>query len=550
MNIGPFEILATIGGGGSGIVYKARNQTLGRVVAIKQLHKSVNEGDRLFTRFQREARIMASVRSPHVVTVYSFQIIDGRPLLEMECLEHGSLETLITASAQPFYRVLAVVEDLLAGLQALHEAGVVHRDVKPGNVLQDEGGRYKLTDFGISTVESGGKATLEAATIRYLAPECVAEQPVCDARSDLYSVGMLAYELLLGSDGLREAFARLTPIAAFAPRWLEWIRDTTQDAASLHTLRPDIPVPVSHFIARLMAKDRDVRFVSADAALRALRLLPYTRRLSNDAAPAVPPSEEPAERPATAGERQAGWALKVRIARDGHPDATVSVSHSPVTIGSSPQCDIVLGDAYVSSEHARIVIARGTMTFVDQSRNGSFVRGQRVTQTAIGPQDEIGIPPFRLTCELEIHQPAETLHRLPREVAEAMSPPPPAPSPPVDDGGTVLFMPPAKTAPTPVLRLLKGAEFAGAETFPLAGERMIIGRGTRAEIRIDSTTVSRQHVELLRQRDGRWLALDLNSANGMAINGTRVARHVLAAGDVMAIGPEITLQYVVPEPGT
>jgi serine/threonine protein kinase len=285
MNIGPFEILATIGGGGSGIVYKARNQTLGRIVAIKQLHKAAHEGDRLFNRFQREARIMASVRSPHVVTVYSFQMIDGKPLLEMECLEHGSLENLLASAPVPFYRMLEVVEDILTGLQALHDAGVVHRDVKPGNILEDEGGRYKLTDFGISMVESGGKATLEAATIRYLAPESAAEPPIADARSDLYSVGMVAYELLLGHDGFREAFASLTPIAAFAPRWLQWMKDTTLEAPSIHTLRPDIPVPVSQFVARLMAKDPELRYGSADAALQALRLLPYTRRMS--AAPAA-----------------------------------------------------------------------------------------------------------------------------------------------------------------------------------------------------------------------------------------------------------------------
>jgi len=273
MKIGPFEIIETLGGGGSGIVYRARHETLGRMVAVKQLNRQVQEGDRTFERFRREAQIMAAIRSDYVVTLYSYQVVDGRPLLEMECLDRGSLERSMSAGPIGMADCLRIVEHILLGLKALHHAGIVHRDVKPANVLQDDEGRFKLTDFGLSVIESDMKPTLEAATIRYVAPECIAENPTCDFRSDLYSVGMVAYEALLGSSGFYAAFPDLSPAAAFGSKWLGWLKDRDREATPLHVLRPDIPSPVSQFVARLMAKEPDRRYVAADAALEALAVL-------------------------------------------------------------------------------------------------------------------------------------------------------------------------------------------------------------------------------------------------------------------------------------
>lgn len=273
MKIGPFEILETLGGGGSGIVYRARHETLGRVVAVKQLNRHVQEGDRTFERFRREAQIMAAIRSDHVVTLYSYQVVDGRPLLEMECLERGSLERVMNQGPIDLDSGLRIIEEILFGLKALHSAGIVHRDVKPANVLQDESGRYKLTDFGLSVLESDVKPTLEAATIRYVAPECISENPSCDFRSDLYSVGMVAYEALLGGPGFFAAFPHLSPAAAFGAKWLSWLKDKDTEATPLHVLRPDIPVPLSQLVARLMAKDPERRYGLAEAALEALSAL-------------------------------------------------------------------------------------------------------------------------------------------------------------------------------------------------------------------------------------------------------------------------------------
>ncbi len=270
MNIGGFEILNTLGSGGSGIVYRARHATLGRVVALKQLNRQVREGDKVFERFKREAQMMASIRSDHVVTLYSYQVIDGRPLLEMECLDHASLEDIMMDGPIGSGFVLQVMADVLTGLKALHGAGIVHRDIKPANVLQDEAGRFKLTDFGLSVAETEIKTTFEAATIRYLAPECTSHPPQFDFRSDLYSAGMVAYEAVLGAEGFQGAFPDITPVAAFGDKWLGWLKDANKEATPLHVLRPAISAPISMFVARLMAKDPARRFASADAALEAL----------------------------------------------------------------------------------------------------------------------------------------------------------------------------------------------------------------------------------------------------------------------------------------
>ena len=298
MKIGPFEILSTLGSGGSGIVYRAKNETLGRIVALKQLNRQVKEGDRIFERFKREAQLMASIHSDHVVTLYTYQIVDERPLLEMEYLEGGNLETLMASGPLDVPQVLRIVADILRGLKALHAAGIVHRDVKPANVLRDNNGRYKLTDFGLSVVESEIKTTFEAATIRWVAPESVAEPPTLDARSDLYAVGMIAYEAILGPDGFREAFPDLTPVAAFGEKWLGWLKNAQKDAPPLHVLRPGLSPSVSLFVARLMSKDPDRRFASADVALETLQLLLAEQPASASAEP-----ERPRERVSAAGRR-------------------------------------------------------------------------------------------------------------------------------------------------------------------------------------------------------------------------------------------------------
>jgi len=272
MQIGAFEILDTIGAGTSGVVYRARHVGLGRVVALKQLARVERQGDQAFERFKREAQMMAAIRSNHVVTLYGFHAIDGRGYLEMECLP-GSLQTVLEAGPLGTEQALDVIRQVLLGLKALHAQDIIHRDIKPGNVLQDADGTLKLGDFGLSIFEGSAAPTLHAATIRYVAPESVSDRPSWNVKSDLYSAGMMLYEAVLGSEGLARAFPDLAPIEANPGRWLNWLRDLSREAPPLHQVRPDVPIAVSQFVARLMIKDPDLRTESAEVALEALATL-------------------------------------------------------------------------------------------------------------------------------------------------------------------------------------------------------------------------------------------------------------------------------------
>jgi hypothetical protein len=274
MKIGPFEILNTIGGGTNGIVYRAVRETLpDRVVALKQLRQYAQEGDREFARFHREAKLMSAIRSDHVVQLFTYEVVEGTPLLEMEYLEGGGLQAVMRDGPLPVGAALQVARDILTGLQALHEKGIYHRDIKPANVLQDEQGRFKIGDLGVSVGYAEAGDTVVAGTVKYVAPECMHRPPRFDERSDLYSTGMVIYEAILGADGFNEAFPDLTPIDVLGAKWLEWLANPNAEPKPLHVLRPEVPLPVSQFVARLLVKDPDRRFASAALGLEAIEPL-------------------------------------------------------------------------------------------------------------------------------------------------------------------------------------------------------------------------------------------------------------------------------------
>ena len=249
--------------------------------------------------------MMASINSEHVVTVYQAQIIDGQPTLEMEFMEGGALDRALEQGL-PLAEAVAVVQQLLAGLQDIHAAGLVHRDIKPGNVLSNGRGRYKIADFGISVV-SGNRPTLRAGTTQYVAPEVLRPPHHFDQRADLYGAGMTAYEIILGAPRFREVFAELFEGGGPAAdhRWFNWACDPEVEATPLMTLVPGVPVGISEVVRRLMAKDPAQRLATAGEALVVLsgaqrgatRALP-----SLDGAAEARPLWRPSQAPPGAGQ--------------------------------------------------------------------------------------------------------------------------------------------------------------------------------------------------------------------------------------------------------
>ncbi len=219
--LGPYEILAPLGAGGMGEVYRARDTRLGRDVAIKVLPEGFARDPDRVSRFEREARTVAVLNHPNIVVLYTIEEADGIRFLTMELVEGQSLDHLLLGGGLPIPRLLDIGIALADALAAAHDKGVVHRDLKPGNVMLTGEGRVKVLDFGLAKLsgpDSDPSATQAATmasplstsgqvmgTAPYMAPEQIRGEPV-DARTDLFALGVVLYELAAG----RRPFAGAT----------------------------------------------------------------------------------------------------------------------------------------------------------------------------------------------------------------------------------------------------------------------------------------------------------------------------------------------------
>jgi len=213
-----YEILDQIGQGGMGEVYRARDTKLGRDVAVKVLPDAFAEDDERMARFEREARVLASLNHPNIAAVYGLEASGGTHYLVMELVPGESLWSKLQGGALSKEEVVAIARQLIDGLEAAHESGVVHRDLKPANVQLTPDGRVKVLDFGLAKVETGEAPSIDSSlsptmtreatqagiilgTAAYMSPEQARGLPV-DKRSDIFSFGCLLFEMMTG----RKAF--------------------------------------------------------------------------------------------------------------------------------------------------------------------------------------------------------------------------------------------------------------------------------------------------------------------------------------------------------
>ncbi|MFD5876597.1 serine/threonine-protein kinase [Streptomyces sp. NPDC060322] len=258
-----YRLLDALGQGGAGIVWRARDEVLGREVAVKEVRAPAGlpaaEAERLFARLEREARSAARVSHRNVVAVHDVVTQDARPWIVMELVRGLTLSDVLDADGPLSPRRAARVgAEVLAALRGAHGAGVLHRDVKPGNVLLANDGRVMLTDFGVTTAEDSSALTSAGEPIgspEYLAPEC-ARGRAPGPESDLWSLGVLLYAATEG----RSPFRRDTP-----PETLRAV--TEEEPAPL--LRADALTPV---VEELLRKDPAARLAAPEAERR-LRIL-------------------------------------------------------------------------------------------------------------------------------------------------------------------------------------------------------------------------------------------------------------------------------------
>src|SRR3954453_21347876 len=255
-----------------GSVYRAYDTSLGRVVAIKVLDERYSEDPDVRRRFEREARAAARLSGhPGSVTIYDVGECEGRPYIVMELLDGGTLEQRLREGAPPLSLALRWLEQAAAAIDAAHAAGVVHRDVKPANLLLDTEENVHVADFGIASA-AGLDALTRAGTILgtagYLSPEQASGERAA-AASDRYALGVVAYELLTG----RRPYARVP-----APRPAARESPPAGAAAPVHepvpsacTQRGDLPCEVDPVFERALAKEPAARYPTCAAFVGALR---------------------------------------------------------------------------------------------------------------------------------------------------------------------------------------------------------------------------------------------------------------------------------------
>lgn len=268
-----YDIEETLSGGQS-IIYKAHDRALDRLVAIKTPNESVLSDPHKLEKFIEEGRKMARLKDENVLRVLHFveqHEIDEKCYLITEWMDQTLEETLKNADLD-IDTATSILTRILKGLHALHNAGIVHRDLKPSNIyLSADGHDVRIADLGIAS-DVGAEETL-TATPKYIAPEIYQAGSEVDRRSDLYSLGILAYEMFLGRDQFAQAFSEILNTDSDRTRnarWLNWHLDTARKVPPLKELLPGIPEKYSDIVERMMAKDPAARFSSADEILREL----------------------------------------------------------------------------------------------------------------------------------------------------------------------------------------------------------------------------------------------------------------------------------------
>jgi dipeptidyl aminopeptidase/acylaminoacyl peptidase/predicted Ser/Thr protein kinase len=274
--LGPYEILAPLGKGGMGEVYRARDTRLAREVAVKVLPADLASDTERLKRFEREARAASALNHPNIVTIYDIGSEGGVSYIAMERVEGQTLREILTLGLMAVKKLLTIAPQIAEGLARAHEAGIVHRDLKPENVMVTKDGLVKILDFGLAKLTSTMSGSDEGSqlptmtgttpgvivgTVGYMSPEQASGEAV-DFRSDQFSFGSILYEMATG----RRAFQKKTTVDTLAAI-------LNEEPESIATVNPQVPAPMRWTIERCLTKEPATRYASTSDLARDLGTL-------------------------------------------------------------------------------------------------------------------------------------------------------------------------------------------------------------------------------------------------------------------------------------
>jgi len=263
-NVGPYRIIEQLGQGGMATVYKAYHAALDRYVAIKALHPVFGEDQNFLMRFQREAQLVAKLEHPNIVPVYDYSEHKGRPYLVMKFIEGDTLKARLAHGPLSSAEIEKVVDAVGSALAYAHKQGILHRDIKPSNVLVATDGQIYLADFGLARMAQSGESTLSSdmimGTPQYISPEQAMGMKALDEGTDIYSLGVMMYEMVVG----RVPFNADTPFAI--------IHDHIYSPLPLpRSINPKVPESVERVLLKALAKERSDRYADVDSLVRAFK---------------------------------------------------------------------------------------------------------------------------------------------------------------------------------------------------------------------------------------------------------------------------------------
>jgi serine/threonine-protein kinase len=283
-SLGRYEILGKLGEGAMGVVYRAGDKTLGRVVALKMLSADLGADDELHQRFRREAEAIGRLNHPNIVTVYDLGESEGHLYMAMELLEGDDLRGLIERQVDiPLADRVRVMGQICEGLGYAHTRGVVHRDVKPANIFVTSGGQVKLLDFGLARVatrETITRAGVILGTPDYMSPEQATGRAL-DQRTDIFSAGAVFYEFLT----FQKPFKGKTLHSVL-------YQILSEEPETVLTLNPELPARLALAVHRMLRKDPDRRYQSMEEAGREVQRIHAALRRSRSRS-ALPVASSP-----------------------------------------------------------------------------------------------------------------------------------------------------------------------------------------------------------------------------------------------------------------